>query len=100
MPPSDLLDLARLETGGADADPAGVTPVADPDALDVGQPTAAGPSVRMADLFADPRTFAADLTAVRHGGRNLLENGRKDTTGDGFRQIPRRILPSLWRHLC
>lgn len=48
--------------------------------------------MRMADLLADPRPLAADLTAERHGGTNLLRSGGKDTTGHGFRQIPGRIL--------
>jgi hypothetical protein len=38
--------------------------MANPDALDIRQPATAGTLVREADLFAEPRLFAADLATI------------------------------------
>jgi len=60
----DLLDFAGLDARGADADAAGVAAVFHANALDVGEPPAAGTFMREADLLAEPRLLAADFTPV------------------------------------
>jgi hypothetical protein len=65
----DLLDFAGFDARGAYSDTPRIAAVPHADALDVGEPPAAGAFVREADLFPEPRLLAADFTPVCHVGR-------------------------------
>jgi hypothetical protein len=65
----DLLDLAGFDARSAYSDTPGIAAVPNADALDIGEPSAAGAFVGEADLFPKPRLLAADFTPVCHVGR-------------------------------
>jgi len=60
----DLLDLAGFDARSTDPNALRVAAITYTNTLDVGQPPAAGPLVREADLLAEPRLFAADFTPI------------------------------------
>src|SRR5581483_5755712 len=64
--PSTLLDLPRLEAGGADPHPLRGTGHHGPDPLDVGVPAPLRPAVGVAHPHAHPGPLPADLTDRRH----------------------------------